>query len=503
MSDRIFYPISSRDFVPYLKPTQRYRNAFGDARLRRRIDELKSLITTHQSVVINQLSESVSLTSCFYRLLNNPYVELSELIDYNCQIEPELVADQSLLCLLDSSSTSLVSWLKEKGKTSPRPGVVEDNRTPGFYLHSCLVVEEHARQVIGLGDMVLYDRPKNNLSSEEKQRARDRRSQLPVEQRESYVWPLAAANTHKKLQKAKQVTYVLDQGGDNYEALAELRHQTNGAHILVRSKENRLGINPQTDEKAKMTQLLEKQDWQDERQIAIRGLNHKSKSSGKWVIRQARKAKMKIRFIPIELCLPSHLKSVKIRLDGVFSLIEVMEDPSTVPPTEDPIHWRLLTSLPVNDLAQAWHIVACYQVRWLIEQLFRIYKKQGLDIEHSQFQQPDAVKRQAILAIKAASQVLQLTMARQDPTFTPLERTFQQPQEKIVLQKLQDKLSGKTEKITNPHPINSLAWAAWLIARLGGWKGYQNKRPPGPITMHRGLKRFNSIIWANNLMNDP
>ena len=85
------------------------------------------------------------------------------------------------------------------------------------------MVEEHARQVIGLGDMVLYDRPKNNLSSEEKQRARDRRSQLPVEQRESYVWPLAAANTHRKLQKAKQVTYVLDQGGDNYEALAELR----------------------------------------------------------------------------------------------------------------------------------------------------------------------------------------------------------------------------------------------------------------------------------------
>jgi hypothetical protein len=35
--------------------------------------------------------------------------------------------------------------------------------------------------------------------------------------------------------------------------------------------------------------------------------------------------------------------------------------------------------------------------------------------------------------------------------------------------------------------------AAWIIARLGGWKGYASERKPGPITMHHGLTRFASI----------
>jgi len=501
MSDRIFYPVSSRDFDPTLKPGQRYRNPFGDLRLSRGVNDLSALMGERQTIIINQLSDEASEKRRFYNLLNNPYVELNELIDHSCQISPELVYDQSLLCLLDTSSTSLVSRIKDKREEFPSPGVVEDNRTPGFYCHSCLVVEEYHKYVVGLGDVVLYDRPKNNLSGPEVRQTRTRRAKLPLEQKESYVWPLAAANTQKKLQNARQVTYVLDQGGDNYEALGELRKHTNGADFILRSKENRLAINLETGQKARLTDLLYDQRWQDERKVIIRALDHKSKSSGKRAIRQGREAKMNIRFISVQLCRPGNVKSSNEYMNGIFSVIEVMEDASSVPPGEDPIHWRLITTRLIENVEQAWHIVACYQVRWFIEQLFRVYKKQGFDIERSQFKDPDAVKRQAILGIKAATQVLQLTMAREGSTFIPLETVFPKEEEKFVLQKLEKKLSGKTEKTTNPHPENSLAWAAWLIARLGGWSGYEKQRPPGPVTMHRGLKRFYSIIWANNLMN--
>jgi len=39
----------------------------------------------------------------------------------------------------------------------------------------------------------------------------------------------------------------------------------------------------------------------------------------------------------------------------------------------------------------------------------------------------------------------------------------------------------------------SLSWAAWVIARLGGWSGYASQRPPVPSTMSRGLKKFKTI----------
>jgi hypothetical protein len=58
---------------------------------------------------------------------------------------------------------------------------------------------------------------------------------------------------------------------------------------------------------------------------------------------------------------------------------------------------------------------------------------------------------------------------------------------------LQKNLQGRTAKQQNPHPPDSLAWAAWTIARVGGWTGYESEKATGPITMRDGLQRFNVI----------
>jgi hypothetical protein len=60
----------------------------------------------------------------------------------------------------------------------------------------------------------------------------------------------------------------------------------------------------------------------------------------------------------------------------------------------------------------------------------------------------------------------------------------------ILLVLLCKKLEGKTEKQKNPYAKKSMAWAAWIIARSGGWNGYASESPPGPIIMLRGLQKF-------------
>jgi hypothetical protein len=55
-------------------------------------------------------------------------------------------------------------------------------------------------------------------------------------------------------------------------------------------------------------------------------------------------------------------------------------------------------------------------------------------------------------------------------------------------------LEGKTEKLKNPYAKEDLAWAAWIIGRLEGWKVYNAKRPPGVITPHEGWVRFHNIF---------
>jgi hypothetical protein len=41
-----------------------------------------------------------------------------------------------------------------------------------------------------------------------------------------------------------------------------------------------------------------------------------------------------------------------------------------------------------------------------------------------------------------------------------------------VLERVSHSLEGKTQEQKNPHPKGTLAFAAWVFARLGGWTGY-------------------------------
>jgi len=62
-----------------------------------------------------------------------------------------------------------------------------------------------------------------------------------------------------------------------------------------------------------------------------------------------------------------------------------------------------------------------------------------------------------------------------------------------VLQLCLQEYEGKTNLQANPHPSTQLSWAVWIIARIGGWKPGNLKRPPGPKTLQRGLEKFYTI----------
>ena len=44
-------------------------------------------------------------------------------------------------------------------------------------------------------------------------------------------------------------------------------------------------------------------------------------------------------------------------------------------------------------------------------------------------------------------------------------------------------LEDKTDRRKNPHQEGSLAWLAWIVARLGDWSGYPRYGPADPKTI--------------------
>jgi hypothetical protein len=192
----------------------------------------------------------------------------------------------------------------------------------------------------------------------------------------------------------------------------------------------------------------------------------------------------------VSLRRPQGAKERDLPPSVTVTLIEVVErDP---PPGAEPIQWRLLTTHRVTNAEQAWQIVDWYTLRWVIEQLFRTLKTQGLKIEDSQLDRADSLIKLAAIATHAAAVILQLLQARDGRSARPARDAFT-AEHVAVLEALNTKLQGRTTLQQNPHPPRSLAWATWIIGRLGGWDGYPSSKPPGPITLKHGLDYFHAI----------
>ena len=164
-----------------------------------------------------------------------------------------------------------------------------------------------------------------------------------------------------------------------------------------------------------------------------------------------------------------------------------------------PVHWVLLTSHVINDSLRACQIIDLYRGRFLIEQLFRTLKTAGFNIEKAEIEDPRAFIIFTAMAVIAAVSVMQLVKARSGGSGQTHEDCFAQS-DRPLMQALSRKLEGKTIKQKNPHPLDDLAFAAWVIARLGGWTGYYGK--PGPAVMRYGLDRFNAIKLGAEIAKD-
>ncbi|PZX36971.1 hypothetical protein LY56_03324 [Roseinatronobacter thiooxidans] len=105
-----------------------------------------------------------------------------------------------------------------------------------------------------------------------------------------------------------------------------------------------------------------------------------------------------------------------------------------------------------------------------------------------------------VIAARAACTIMQLVQARDGRSEQDSSSAFS-PSEIQALDALLPELEGKTTLQKNPHPPETLAWAAWIIAKFGGWDGYPKSKPPGPITSRHGLQYFKSLTHGWRLRN--
>lgn len=341
-------------------------------------------------------------------------------------------------------------------------------------LHTVIAVDALEQTVLGLVDAQFFVREGGKANRHKRKDFADK---------ESSRW-LAGMQSSTALagSGAAQVTVIADREGDIYEDFA---CKPASVEVLIRAGQNRA--------LADGTLLFDKAKNLPE---AGRMSVELPAAPG----RRARTAELALSFCTVEIARPTsrkHTVQFKALAPSVpVTLVEAREidAPAGLPAA----HWRLLTTHAVRDGADARRIVGFYRLRWVIEQLFRTLKTQGFDIEALRLAEGGPFEKLVAASVVAAVSVMQLVHERDGVARRPLEDVLD-PDDQPALEAVSASLEGKTQRQKNPHPNGSLAFAAWVFARLGGWTGYYGK--PGPVVMLSGMVQFHAIKHGWRLRN--
>lgn len=352
--------------------------------------------------------------------------------------------------------------------------VIRSEGGGGDYLHAAVALDAQDGAILGLVDGQFLQRTSGRKAL---------RQTLPVEQKESFRWLQGADEAASVCAGARRITVVADREGDIYEAFA-LR--PDGVELLVRAAQDRA-----LEDGGKLFAALDA--------LPEAGRAELDLPAQPGV--KARTTQLAVRFAVMPLAKPHRGFQQGLPHAVELQVVDVRE--VSPRPGQPGVHWRLMTTHPVADAAQAWAVVELYRKRWAIEQLFRTLKTKGFDIEGLRIE--DAAPRDNLVmaTLIAAITIQQMVHARDGGPgpLRPCTDAFD-PEDIPLLEAFCAKLEGKTERQKNPHPKGSLAYAAWVCARLGGWTGYYGK--PGPIVMLEGwleiqaAKRALSILGSDH-----
>jgi hypothetical protein len=385
------------------------------------------------------------------RFLRNEAVTCAEMLEQSAERTAERCVGRHVLAIQDTT-------------------VLRSQGGGGEYLHAMLAVDAQDGAILGLIDSRFLVRDGGRRAA---------RRGVPIEEKESFRWLEGADQAASVCAGAACVTVISDRENDIFEAFA-LRPE--GVELLVRAAHDR-GLE---DGQALFAAI-------DAVSAAGRAELDLPAKPG----RKRRTAQMEARFMTVSLARPKNGLRADLPPSVALSLVDIREiDP---PAGEPAVHWRLLTTHAVTSAAEAWAVAELYRRRWAIEQLFRTLKTEGFDIEDIRIDEPAPRNRLVTAALIAAVCIQQLVHARDGGPgpLRPVSDAFE-PDDLPLLEACCAQLEGRTRRQKNPHPRGSLAYAAWVCARLGGWTGYYGK--PGPIVMLEGWLEFQARKRGANLL---
>lgn len=433
----------------------------GDIRLVRRGERIVDDMVRSGSLVLRKISGDRAGEVGAHRFLSSSEVTPEALIADMSRRTGQICQGRIIVAAQDTTEINFSG--ADRGRRGL--GLGGDGKSLGFFIHPVVAIDAEDEAVVGIVGARIWTRGMAKVTH---------RQERELEDKESERWLEGTRIAATVLAQAARVVVVGDRESDIYQIFTR---KPAGIDLIVRSRGNRRladgGLLFETG--ARFTPGVEMDVRVAPRQPRLPG------DTG-------RTARVAVSFGQVTIARPQTGQVLSDAKQAMLNLVVARE--VGAPETGPPVLWRLLTTLPVETIEDALEIIRLYRLRWRIEQVFRVLKRDGLALEQSQLEDASRLFNLAALAIGAAARIIQLTDAR-DASSRPATDVID-PSLIEAADTIGKTLEGNTQRQKNPHRTGSLSWLAWITARLGGWNCYY--KPPGPKTMADGWRRLADML---------
>lgn len=439
---------------------------FPDPRLKARLGKLLVDLGQRIGGTTPAACQDWAATKAAYRFYDNPRVDDLTILagHFAATASRATQAQGPLLVLHDTTEFSFQRSTPDGiGSLSLIKGRHATHTVCGVLLHSSLVVTTDGLP-LGLAAAKFWTRKEFKGTNARKKSVNPTR--VPIEEKESIHWLTSLTAATERLGDPSRCVHIGDRGGDIFELFCAA--QDAGSRFLVRIHVNRRSGRGETTLDAQLA-----------RETVLGTHTVETRNASGDVAR----VKLSIRVLSTTI----HPPIGKAHRYPALALTVIEARERGTPKDRKPLHWKLVTNLPVPDLAAAIQMLDWYSLRWKIETYHKVLKS-GCQAEQAKLRTAKRLINLLAVLCVVGWRVFWLTMTNRTAPEAPAETAFT-TEEIAILHRLS----------SEPEPPATLAQALRLLAKLGGWLARTHDPPPGTMVLWRGLIRLSDILLGFQL----
>jgi hypothetical protein len=441
---------------------------FPDERLKTRLGQLLGDLGTRLGHTLPTACQDWAATKAAYRFFANPRVDDQAILGghFAATAERFAAATGPVLVLHDTTEFSFTRNTPDGvGYLSYVKGRHATHTTCGVLLHSSLAVTTEGFP-LGLAAVKFWTRKRFKGTNAAKRTVNP--TTVPIEEKESVRWLDNLTRSTHQLGDPTRCVHVGDREADIF----ELFHAAEQAesHFLVRTAVDRLAGQGVTT----VAKLMRREPVRGTHAVQVRDAYGNIST-----------ATVAVRFRRLIV----HPSPAKRKRYGPLSLTAISAVERGRPADREPIRWKLLTDLPVDDLAAAVEKLNWYALRWKIETFHKVLKS-GCHAEQAKLRTADRLINLLAVLCVVGWRVFWLTMSSRGAPTAPPEVAFT-PAEIAVLDRITGGPPGPTERTVSHYLL--------AVAKLGGYLARTKDPPPGNMVVWRGLTRLADILLGAEL----